>query len=299
MEINISRKALEKIEKYICSLTYRLDQETEEVKDFKEELKSNLISSAKELIKSGYSEEKSLSLSINRLGDTNVIQTELSRLYKTKKYIGKSMLRFSILTFVIGMILISLSFWNDFIAYNKDFIVADNILNNNIGSPSDPITDNMRNQLKSLVDKSWSVSASALYISKTNVPSEPFIDSNTYQYEFLYPNTIKTQSNIYFINRPNGLLQRYFIHHIYVVIPNSDMTLNLLINIKLFGMGYYILTLGFFLAFWITFAIWASKNVFYERKSRLWIILFIFTNVIGFALYRLCHFMFESKLNCE
>ena len=76
---------LNKVNKYIDKVTYKLDKSTEEVTDYIEEMKSNIISSIQDLTVEGYNDENAFNTAIERFGNIGTIQNELNHFYKTKK----------------------------------------------------------------------------------------------------------------------------------------------------------------------------------------------------------------------
>lgn len=81
----IDTNTIADIENFIKKISIKLDYSIEEKKDFEEEMKSNLISSIKELIAQGYSEKEALNIAKERFGNANVIGVEMNNLEEDKK----------------------------------------------------------------------------------------------------------------------------------------------------------------------------------------------------------------------
>ncbi|WP_309244969.1 permease prefix domain 1-containing protein [Clostridium tagluense] len=121
---------------------------SDEIKDFKNEMKANLLSSVGDLLSQGYEEINAVELAIKRFGEVDSIKTEIKEVYKTKYLYAKKLLNITIIVGVLGILLsFGGAIWKN---YSVDTPINDiySIIEKNMGNGSNPITDNMKNNLK-------------------------------------------------------------------------------------------------------------------------------------------------------
>jgi len=297
---------LNKVNKYIDKVTYKLDKNTEEVTDYIEEMKSNIISSIQDLTVEGYNDENAFNTAIERFGNIGTIQNELNHFYKTKKFIGKSLLIIAIISLVIGVTLytISLSYDKHIQSIYYRTLLAP--LTNKVGTLEEPITVEMEDTLKSIVNNNSFIESGALYITKIDAPMDdiyrygappPYIKHKDFKFNYLYPSNDTTKQSNYFSKDTTSLIFKYYTDDNlgFQAFNGQNIIIQPVYKIKSVSNIFYQLCGALILVYWITFTIWAGMNILYSRKNKLWVVLVIFTNILGYLLYEFCQHIWERK----
>ena len=277
----INEILLQKVDKYIDKLAFNLNENKDELNDFKEEMKSNLISSITELIQQGKSEQDAYQIAIDRFGKVEHLEKELNSLYNIKKVFIKWLL---LLAITIGIIGIGVLIFAEVINVGKINGVTSNDIKNivlkNIGNEDNFITDNMKKELELKVNQSKNITALGITIGDQNV------DKLKRNYIYVYP-TNTTYDYYGNIATVKGFFNKSFSMGYKFKIPNTDKTMNIDINLTQINYVLYNVSYSLFLIYWVLFSVWASINIIYSRRNKLWIILVCLTNLLGYAFYKL------------
>ncbi|MBZ9614297.1 permease prefix domain 1-containing protein [Clostridium estertheticum] len=255
------------------------------MKDFKNEMKANLLSSVDDLLSQGYEEINAVELAIKRFGEVDSIKTEIKEVYKTKYLYAKKLLN---ITIIVGVLGILLSFgggiWKN---YSVDRPINDiySIIEKNMGNGSNPITDNMKNNLKDKVDKSFAIDYVTLQIFDKN---DKYINTDTnlkYDYNYAPRMTIDEFGN----GRPKTLLRfvAYAQNSKQIEIKGSNKGIIVITETRDIGFMIFQIVPILLLIYWVLFAIWASINSVNNKRSIIWIFVFILLNVVGYLIYYL------------
>jgi len=308
MDANIlnNEEVIKKVKKFIAGLTYKLDKSNEEVIDFIEETKSNILSSIQDLVSKGHTADDAFKIVVKEFGDIETLQYELNTMYKVRKTIRKSLLALSIVFLIIGCSLFAYGY-----SYQKhiESIYNNTLLNpvlNEIGTIEKPISDAMKNKVKSIVANNSFVEAGGIFASKLTRLSEdksvyeetqPYKNDKNFRFAYLYPSSLQTDNNKYFSDK-EGLIFNHKADEIYYfpfpyTNTDTDIAISIVYRIKNISKFYYYLCFGMCLVYWMVFALWAGLNILNERKNNLWIVLILLTNVIGYGLYKSYHVLYR------
>lgn len=297
---------LEKVNKYIDKVTYKLDKNTEDLADFIEEMKSNIISSIQDLIKKGHSEEDALNIAIDRFGNIETIQNELNHFYKTKTVIGKSLLIMAIIALVIGTTFFACALYYDKHIQSVYYKTLLTPLTDKVGTKEKPITIQMEDTLKSIVDNNSFIEAGALYITNADAPMgdiyrygapAPYIKHKDFKFNYLYPSNDKTEQNSYFSEDKKGLLFNHYTDNNigFLAFNGENSVIQAVYKIKGISNIFYQMCGTLILIYWIFFTIWAGMNMMYGGKNKLWIVFVAFSNIFGYILYSWWRHRLESR----
>ena len=96
---------MERIDRYIESIFKHIEGDAEEIKNSKEEMKTHIQQMAEEMMAEGKSEEDSIKIALDRFGEKNKIEKELSQEFKRSRNIRKPIAIVGTAVFVLlGMI---------------------------------------------------------------------------------------------------------------------------------------------------------------------------------------------------
>jgi hypothetical protein len=282
---NMSKEGIDCIEKYVSNLAIGIQASSNEIKDFKNEMKANLLSSVGDLLSRGYEEINAVELAIQRFGEVDSIKTEIKEVYKTKYLYAKKLLN---ITIIVGILGVLLSFggviWKN---YSVDRPINDiySIIEKNMGDVSNPITDNMKSNLKDKVDKSFSIDYVTLQIFDK---SNKYINTDKnqkYDYNYAPRMTIDEFGN----SRPKILSRfvAYAQNSKEIEIKGSNKGIIVSTETRDIGLIIFQIVPILLLIYWVLFAIWASINSVNNKRSIIWIFAFILLNVVGYLIYYL------------
>ena len=280
---NMSKEGIDCIEKYVSNLAIGIQASSNEIKDFKNEMKANLLSSVGDLLSQGHEEINAVELAIQRFGEVDSIKTEIKEVYKTKYLYAKKLLN---ITIIVGILGVLLSFggviWKN---YSVDRPINDiySIIEQNMGNGSNPITDNMKNNLKDKVDKSFAIDFVTLQIFDKN---NKYINTDTnlkYDYNYAPRMTIDEFGN----SRPKILSRfvSYAQNSKQMQIKGSNKGIIVITETRDISFIIFQIVPILFWIYWVLFAIWASINSVNNKRSSIWIFAFILLNVVGYLIY--------------
>ncbi|WP_198027824.1 hypothetical protein, partial [Paenibacillus forsythiae] len=127
---------------------------------------ANLLSSIEDWISRGYTEADALHKALENFGEPGQIETELKSLYRMKKVFSGSILTAAIALFLLGAVIVGGFFvWNELLHYEaaeKTFAIVER----EMGTAENPVSQEMREKLKKRVASSWSITAVVLRIQE-------------------------------------------------------------------------------------------------------------------------------------
>ena len=267
---------MKKINDFVNKLSYGFLTAPSEIKDFKEEIKSNLLISIKELIADGYKEEEALSISISRLGDVDELKYEMKHIYNIKRIFEKWLLKVAIFLGVLGIILhVGGFYWEQYLRRMEVNNIFD-IVHSNIGTIDNPVTEEMEGKLEMAFKSSMLVDSIGI---------EKMVNENKPEYCYLYPKNTKVKDNQTEL-KDNFLFKQAHWNDVYRI-PNTNDFIFISLTTNWFSDGFYIIAKVLLILYWILFAVWASVEVMYNGKNKGWIVLFLFLNFIGYFIYKI------------
>lgn len=287
MRNNISQNILNHIDDFIRKLSKKIDERPDKIKDFQDEMKSNLICSIQELISQGYHEKDAFNIAVSRFGDIDILNDELKHLYHVKSIFAKRLLNFTVIIGILGMLIFfGGSLWNNGISSviaSRKNLTLDTFISRNVGSVDSPVTDTIKQKLITEVEKNIYISAAAVQIRVVTVGTNR-LNVEEYDYIYMYPSNTQTEkfknvyydSSIFTNNRP---------YYTIIKIPNSNKELLVCLLFTTVNRDLIPIGLGLLLLYWILFTVWSSLNVLYNKRSPFWIVTFAIFNVIGYCFY--------------
>jgi hypothetical protein len=270
------------IHKYIDRLCNKMNESPQEVNEFREEMIMNLTSSVEYWKSKGLGESEAVSKALNSFGEPQEIETELKTLYRIKKVFSGNILKSSIAMLFFGIIILGwFLYWNEIHHYdvaNEAF----EIVQQEVGTAENPISDTMIKELEQYINKSKSITGVILRIQEDRV-----IAPQDYPVQYKYPENLK-------LDKLNNIPSNEYIFT-YIVpsgtnifIPDTNKAISIDVGIHLFSDTTFMIGTTLLFGYWILFAVWASMNVYYGGHGRaLWVVLFLLLNAFGYALYLL------------
>lgn len=180
---------MKSIEQFVNSLYKGVDEKSEEISGFKEEMKTHLIETVKELKKEGKTEEESLKIAYERFGDVKIINTGLLNLFhKQKKFIGFILIS-AIVFLLIGVTSYIFMSQRDLKFQKEQKMLTQGILDT-VGD-NDQITENNRLKIEEMVQEYNYINYIALFKVEDNPQIQKAIEKDnemningTYRYPF-------------------------------------------------------------------------------------------------------------------
>lgn len=311
MDINIAinEKIVRKVNRFVDKLTYNLDKNAEDVIDFIQETKSNMLYGIQDLMQEGHSEEDAFTIAVNRFGDLEALRYELNHLYKVNKIIRKSLLKIAIVVLVIGSVLSIAGITYDRHIQSIYYKTILTPLYSKAGSENNPVSDDLKSTVKSIIDNNSFLEAGGIYTSKIEKLSdgnymygstEPYIKDINFKFNYVYLTKKQTNENKYFADNVEGLLFNHKTDEVYFRASsnnNSDVVINIAYKVKLISSWYYLICKALILAYWIIFAVWGGMNILYESesKNKFWIIVVTITNIFGYLAYKAIQIRMNKK----
>lgn len=107
---------MREIDKYVDEIYINMNKKSKDMQDLKNEMKIHLTSSVKELKASGYSQEESIKIAIERFGEINEIEDELNEITKISNIRINRIKKIATIVIVIiyALIVIRIKFMNSF-----------------------------------------------------------------------------------------------------------------------------------------------------------------------------------------
>lgn len=277
--INLSASTVNQINDYVRKLSYGYINSSGEIEDFKEEIRSNLIISIKDLVARGYHEEEALKISLDRLGDVKNIRHDLKGIYKLKFLFGKWLFKIAIVLGVLGL-LIQVGLYN-WAQYKMRLEVTDifNRVHSNIGSGDVIVTQDMRDSLEIAI-------RSSTFIDAIGIQNHVKTASEKVEFMYVYPQDTKI-NDTQLSNTRTGLILQNASWNNAVYIPNSDASIFVMLKVVFIREFVFTLAKWMLILYWALFALDFAINIIYQEKNRVWILAVVFFNVIGYAFYKI------------
>lgn len=256
---------MKQIYDYIESLYKGLD-DSKEVKEFKEEMKSHLMETVKELQTGGKSEEESVRIAIERFGDERLIGHGLAEVLQVQRLFAKNILRTALAFLLVGFVIAGIVGFIEFNNIQERDVVAQQVLN--ILGTEKNISAEIKKEIDSMVEPKGDIYQLEAYYIKDN-PEFPFSFNPQYNYkkEIISP--------IWLLIAYKG--QAYQNDYWFVQISHQTYE----------GIAISVLIICIVI-YWVLFAIWAIVNAYHQKRLKLlWVLAFSLFNVFGYLIFRL------------
>lgn len=270
---------MNKIEKYIKSLCRDMYLCPEQAKEFKEEIRTHLVETVKELQTQGKSEEESVDIAIKRFGEEKQLNIEFRKVFKFQKKFKKALVFISMVFLIMSVI----------------FFVALTVVDGQNRSDFDGMQHDFMNQVGSKITAGDIISSEDIgeifnkykrgfryiYIRQINNDIYDYNENSKDKVEYLYPANISKKE----LDK-----QAYFTYEITSekdntiwearIAYNSEVIFTPVINV------FLVISIICFIIYWILFGIWGIIDAFHmNRLNVIWGILFFALNIIAYLLF--------------
>lgn len=268
---------MKQIEAFVDSVYQNVGGNKKEIKELKAEMRSHLLEAVHELKEEGKSEEEAVRLAIERFGGEQEMRSEISQVYRKQKLFAKGVL-FAALTVLIVTLF---SFQH---LYQRDYLKSGDFphrFNEKIIDrlkDRKSIADEVKKEVESIAQSNKRVNNLEIYYIE-GLDGKPLEGEELSHY---LENAKPVYTYVKGDNTPKWLWAGYYsggngMGYWYVVSSAFG-----------YAISFLILTLGIAL-YWILFTIWASVYAFHTTKKASvgWTLIFLFFNMIGFAVFLL------------
>lgn len=270
---------MDRIDRYLDSIYRGASDSSKEAEDLKQEMRSHLIQTVKELQENGVTEEESVRIAIERFGEEFQIRKELNQVLKFQKLFAQKTLIASLVLLVISGILFITSFF-----VHQGFLKRYNAMDSQIKLVEKKLVNEgitgVDTYLKELFKDEKNNQLT--YVAIKELPKDFDISKSNEVFpgeiRYSYPEKIK---NEYYSNRfghevaSNNI--KYFLE------TGVKTTANLDSSSMYRGLG--ILT---FAVCWVLWIIWSIINVHgYGYLNTEWCIILISTGILGYFIFSL------------
>ncbi|MTK10954.1 MAG: hypothetical protein F8N39_02270 [Clostridiaceae bacterium] len=268
---------MDRIDRYLDSIYRGASDSSKEAEDLKQEMRSHLIQTVKELQENGVTEEESVRIAIERFGEEFQIRNELNQVLKFQKLFAQKTLIASLVLLVISGILFITSFF-----VHKASMKSLDIMDSQIKTAENKLANEgitgVDKYLKELFKDEKNNKLT--YIAIKELPKD--YDSSKHdelfhgKIKYIYPEKIKDE---YYSNRFG---QEIISNNIkYFLETGVKTSANLDSSSMYRGLG--ILT---FAVCWVLWIIWSIINVHgYGYLNTKWCILLISTGILGYFIF--------------
>ena len=275
---------MDKIDKYIDSI-YRDVKRSKEIQDLKEEMRSHLKQTVKELQENGISEDESIRIAIERFGEEFQIRSELAQILHFQKFFAKNVLIFSLISLVICIGFLITSHF----AF-KESIKRSNEMNNQISMVESTFekegisgVDKVLKELFKDETKNY-----LTYVAIKQLPSNYNSDKSTgvSPGEDVFPGEIKY---IY----PDKIKSEYYSNRLGTEMVVDDTKYLLETGVKTSAITdkssfYKGIAISFFAICWVLWIIWSIINIYRLGKLNTgWSIIVLILGIVGYFIFLL------------
>jgi hypothetical protein len=251
------------------SISSDLSESKDTIKDFREEMKGNIIASCSELLKEDYSEDEAFKLAVDKFGDSENLKEDLTSAFKTR---GKTNKVSFLIT--ISALILALAF---FLFHN----IFEKKITHSIPHALEYATS-VSIQQGIALDNNKIENLMKEYKKQVKLVAIYKVEDGKVTLKNIYP-ARKDSSEI------NKLSERYLTSSIACQNSSSEQYFIKIIEnrIDTHNIGHY-LWVFFFLVYWVAFAIWASTYAYYINNLNFgWVLSFVIFNILAYAVFRL------------
>lgn len=281
----LDRRATTRIRLAVDQLCNNLSEPEDVVKDFREEMITNITASVEELIQLGNTPEKAVEIAIQRFGDSSSVLSDVSQMFRTHRIFAKWLLVVTIVFGIIGGLCVTFnSVVNRRIVpyYGRQITSAiGKMVSEQNFTSTIPVS--FEEGVQKFVRKTPYVTGVGMSIIRNNTPP------NTAPFQYVYPSYLKQiEANGIFLPFLNNSLFTSLAPTASAYYQLGTSGNNLYVEIVGIHSSYKIATIGLamLLLYWGLFSVWGITNMLYNRKFRiLWGLSIVLFNVIGYLSY--------------
>ena len=276
---------MKQIEAFVDSVYQNAAGNKKEIKELKAEMKGHLLEAVHELKKEGMSEQEAVQLAIERFGGEQELRSEISQLYHKQKLFAKGVLFTALMVLFVAIFSFQFLYPRDGLdSHDYPHRMNEKILDSL--KEHDTFTDEVKEEVESIVHSHKRVHSIEIYNTQGS-------DGNPLEGYELF-NYLENAKPVYSyteeVNMPQWLWAGYN--------RGGNGTGDWFVYTSAFG--YYVLSILILVSgialYWALFTIWAIVYAFHTTKkvSVLWMLIFLFFNIIGFAAFLLTHKKFRN-----
>ncbi|MGU3472169.1 permease prefix domain 1-containing protein [Paenibacillus sp. D51F] len=269
---------MKQIEVFVDSVYQNASGNKKELKELKAEMRSHLLEAVHELKKEGKSEQEAVQLAIERFGGEQELRSEISELYYRQKLFAKGVLLAAFTVLIVSIFSFQFLYQRDYLT-SHDFPHKFNEKIVDSLKDHESITEEVRKEVESIIQSNKRVHNVEIYYTG-GLDGNPLEGKELFNY---LDNAKPVYSYSEEVDSPKWLWAGYN--------RGGNGMGNWFVYTSAFG--YYvisilILVLGIAL-YWALFTIWAIIFAFHttRKASVLWTLIFLFFNIIGFAVFLL------------
>jgi hypothetical protein len=269
---------MKQIEVFVDSVYKNASGNKKEIKELKAEMRTHLLEAVHELEKDGKSEQEAVQLAIERFGGEQELRSELSKLYHKQKLFAKGVLLTALTVLIVSIFSFQFLYQRDYLK-SHDFPHRFNEKIIDSLQDHESITEEVKKDIESIIQSNKRVHNVEIYYTE-GLDGKPLEDEKLFNYldnaKPIYSYSEEDDSPKWLwagYSRGGNGMGKWFVYTS--------------------AFGYYvisilILVLGIAL-YWALFTIWAIIFAFHTTRqaSVLWTLIFLFFNIIGFAVFLL------------
>jgi hypothetical protein len=276
---------VDKIDKHINSIYRDVKHDSKEIQDLKEEMRSHLKQTVKELQENGISEDDSIRIAIDRFGEEFQIRSELAQVLHFQKFFAKNVLISSVIFLVlcIGFLVTSHFEFKDSIKRSNEMnyqikIVESTFEKEGISGVDRVLRELFKEETKNCFTYVAIKQLPSNYVSEKSIGVPPGTDVFPGEIKYIYPDKIKGE---YYSNRFGKEIEvnntKYLLETGVKTSANTDNSS--------FYKGIGIL---FFAICWVLWIIWSIINIYRLGKLNTgWSILVLILGIAGYFIFLL------------
>lgn len=277
---------MKQIEAFVDSVYQNAGNNKREIKELKAEMRSHLLEAVHELKKEGKPELEAIQLAIERFGGEQETRFEISQLYHKQKLFAKGVLFTALTVLIVAIFSFQFLYQRDYLnSHDFPHRFNEKIIDSLKDQKS--ITEEVKKEVESIVQTNKRIQNIEIYYAE-GIDGEPLEGDELFNYLenakpiYSYSEEDDTPKWLWAgYNRGGNGMGSWFVYTS--------------------AFGYYvisilILVLGIAL-YWALFTIWAIIYAFHTTKkaSVLWMLIFLFFNIIGFAVFLLANKVFRNS----
>jgi hypothetical protein len=274
-----------KIDSYLESV-FRDSDKSQETNDLKQEMRSHLEHSIKELQESGFTEEESVKVAIDRFGDEFQIRKELTQVLRFQKMFNKNILKVSLAFLALCIIMLITSFYKEstyrerYNAMNEQIhLVEKSFMNEGIAGADKVLRDVFKDDTNNYLT----------YVAIKELPQDFGMEKND-------PNNYLVKSQDLFAGElkysyPENVDSKFLNNRFGTVITHNNTKYMFETGVKKTAIWnnssiYRGISILFFVISWILWIIWSIVNVFRQGKLNTgWAMLLVLTSILGYSIF--------------
>lgn len=266
------------IHEFCQKVCLKINESKEIKEEIYEELKSNIEEEIIELVKNNFTSAEATKMVLQGYHSPQKMVNELSKIYKTKKWINGKLLNLAAFCLIVGVIFIStFYFWNfKYIKLQAEQFF--DLLPDTAEFIENGVSLETEEMIKYGVDNFLSVQAAMVSITE-------YDDAYNFNGEYQYIYDSKKRNRL--IEKEREHIYNFPFYGISKRLPNSNLIVEA--QIKLIQLSKNILYFGIilFACYWFLFSSWAISNLKYNNvnKLQLAVVIVLLFNIVGYLFY--------------